>query len=387
MPSIKLTQHRIKRLTHTGKWINDYWDTELPGFGLRVHPSGRKVFCVRYAGEDGKRRRVSLGRFPILDLAEAREKAKVLVGQVAQGEDPQAERAAEKELVTFGELAEQYLRLHAKRRKRAWHEDERILQTDLLPTWQQRKATTIGRREVSELLDTIVERGAPIMANRTKALISKVYNFGISRDLVENNPCQGVPMPSISRQRDRVLSEDEIQRFWGALRVARPVTAATFKMRLLTAQRGVEVLSLRWEQIEGRWWTIPGEVAKNGLSHRVPLSRQARELLAELRGLLDDSPWVFASPNKGGAHLKTVSRTAKKIAKAAGIDDFVSHDLRRTAASHMTSMGIPRLVVSKILNHAESGVTAVYDRHSYDREKREALERWGDRVEEIVGGA
>ena len=97
-------------------------------------------------------------------------------------------------------MAENDLRLHAKRRKRAWHEDEHILHTDLLPVWQQRKATTIGRREVSELLDTIVERGAPIMANRTKALISKVFNFGISRDLVENNPCQGVPMSSVSRQ-------------------------------------------------------------------------------------------------------------------------------------------------------------------------------------------
>ena len=336
------------------------------------------------ATQDGKRRRVSLGRFPILDLAEAREKAKVLVGQVARGEDPQAERAAEEELITFGELAENYLRLHAKKRKRSWNEDERILHTDLLPAWKYRKATGIGRREVNELLDTIVERGAPIMANRTKALISKVYNFGISRDLVENNPCQGVPMPSVSRQRERVLSEDEIQRFWEGLRVARPVTAATFKMRLLTAQRGVEVLSLRWEQIEDRWWTIPGEVAKNGLSHRVPLSRQARELFAELRDLSGDSPWVFASPSKDGTHLKTVSRTAKKIAKTAGIDDFVSHDLRRTAASHMMSMGISRLVVSKILNHAESGVTAVYDRHSYDAEKRKALERWGYRVEEIV---
>ncbi|NJL26714.1 MAG: site-specific integrase [Thermoanaerobaculia bacterium] len=237
------------------------------------------------------------------------------------------------------------------------------------------------------MLDTIVARNAPVMANRTKALISKIYNYGLSRDIVTYNPCFGVPMPTKARQRDRVLSEDEIRAFWRALDHVEPIMAATFRMRLLTAQRGLEVLSMRWEQIRDGWWTIPPEVAKNGLAHRVPIVPKVEELLGELRKLTGGSVWVFASPRKRGARITTITRAAMRIAEAAGIEGFTAHDLRRTAASHMTAMEIPRLVVAKILNHAESGITAVYDRHTYDREKREALVRWADKLEEILNGA
>ena len=217
---------------------------------------------------------MTLGSYPALSLAEARSRAKDLIGRVARGEDPQFEKHEEKTAETFGELATEYLERHAKVKKRAWQGDERILRVDLLPAWQRKKAKNISRRDVGQLLDKIVERGAPIMANRVRALISKIYNFGISRDIVGHNPCHGVPMPAKARQRDRVLSEDEIRAVWRSLVSLHPVMAASFKMRLLTAQRGSEILSMRWENIDGDWWTIPGEIAKNGLAHRVPLAPQ-----------------------------------------------------------------------------------------------------------------
>ena len=386
MPTIKLTQRGIENLKHTGKWINDFWDEDLPGFGLRVHPSGRKAFCVRYTGDNGRRRRIHIGRCPPLSLAEAREQAKVIVGRIARGDDPQAKRIADKESITVERLAAEYIELHAKRHKDSWREDERILRVDLLPAWKNRRAQTLGRREVGELLDGIVERGSPIMANRVKALISKIFNFGIGRDLVASNPCLGVPMPSKPQQRERVLDDAEICRLWHALGEIDPVLAGTFKMRLLTAQRGVEVLSMRWDQIEGAWWTIPGGVTKNRLTHRVPLSPPVQPVLDRLRMLSGESPWVFPSPIHGGSHLKSISRPTQRLARSARLEDFTAHDIRRTAASRMTSLGVARLVVSKILNHVESGVTAVYDRHSYDVEKRSALELLGARVVEILGG-
>ncbi len=201
--------------------------------------------------------------------------------------------------------------------------------------------------------------GAPIMVNWSKALISKIYSFGIGRGLVEHNPCLLVPMPARERPRERVLTEEEIRRLWRALDDEHPVMAATFRMRLLTAQRGVEVLKMRWQHLDGAWWTIPADIAKNGLTHRVPLAPQALTLLDELRPLTGTSPWVFASPRKPGAHITAVQKAAERIAKTADVE-FVPHDLRRTAASCMTSMGISRLVVSKLLNHVESGITAVY---------------------------
>ena len=259
-----------------------------------------------------------------------------------------------------------------------------ILEKDALPRFGKRKAKDITRRDVSSMLDEIVSRGAPIQANRTLEIIRTLYNWAIARDIVGANPCYRVPKPSIENRSDRVLSEEEIRAVWLALAAEAPLTAATFKLRLLTAQRGAELLAMRWDQISRSWWTIPAEIAKNGLAHRVPLSAPVFSLLDEVRPLAKGSKWVFPGAD-GEGHRVAIHKAHNRIRRRSGVS-FVPHDLRRTAASHMTSMGISRLVVSKVLNHVESGITAVYDRHSYDAEKREALEVWGRRVEEILNG-
>ncbi len=378
-----LTDRKVRVLT-TDRQQEDFWDQSFRSFGIRVSRHGRKSFVVMYSGPRG-RRRMTLGSYPTLSLAEGRRRAKEVLYDVAHGNDPQEEKVAERNAETFADLAEEYLERHARMKKRRWVEDERILERDLLPFWKSRKAKDIKRRDVVVALDRIVERGAPIMANRTRALISKVFNFGIGREIVEHNPCMGVPRPGKERQRDRVLNETEIQTLWRSLDSLEPVMAATFKMRLSTAQRGLEVLTMRWEHVNGSWWTIPPEATKNSLAHRVPISPQSEALLEDLRGVTGGSPWVFASRRREGAHITAVQKASERISEASGIE-FVPHDLRRTAASFMTSMGVSRLVVSKILNHVESGVTAVYDRHSYDEEKRQALLLWGDRLASIISG-
>ena len=145
---------------------------------------------------------------------------------------------------------------------------------------------------------------------------------------------------------------------------------------------------MEWTELDmaGGWWTIPGEKAKNGLSHRVPLSPAALKVIGEMKETAGDmhSKFVFPSP-KGDTHISNPQKALQRIQQATGID-FVGHDFRRTVSSMMTGMKIPRLTVSKILNHAEAGVTTIYDRHSYDAEKREALEAWAKRLERIVAG-
>lgn len=141
--------------------------------------------------------------------------------------------------------------------------------------------------------------------------------------------------------------------------------------------------------LESGWWVIPAEKSKNKLTHRVPLSPLAKEILKTAKEQAEDSQWVFPSPRDGGSKRiadTAIDRAVRNNRQVFGIDSFTPHDLRRTAASLMTSMGISRLVVSKILNHAEQGVTAVYDRHSYDSEKKTALEAWGRKLESIVSG-
>ncbi|MGH9163771.1 MAG: tyrosine-type recombinase/integrase [Vicinamibacteraceae bacterium] len=251
--------------------------------------------------------------------------------------------------------------------------------------WGSRKVKDIQRRDVRELLDEIAER-APIMANRTLALVRKVFNFAIEHDWVETNPCHMIKRPAPERQRERVLSDDKIRRVWKTLDAEHPIIAALFRLRLLTAQRGGELLGATWSEMDlaSAWWTIPAERSKNGLAHRVPLSPQALRILKALRKTTGDSPWVFPSTRKNGPHISHAQKAIERIVERSGVE-FRGHDLRRTAASLMVGAGVPRLVVSKILNHVETGVTAVYDRHSCDQEKRQALDFWGRRLEAIIG--
>jgi integrase len=172
-----------------------------------------------------------------------------------------------------------------------------------------------------------------------------------------------------------VLTDDEIRAFWQATEPMDAPMRAFWRLRLLTAQRSVEVTTMKWSDVDldARWWTIPADIAKNGSSHRVPLSQMALDLLNELP---KDTTFVL-----DGARGK---RQQSESAKLIPVTDFHGHDLRRTAASKMTGAGIPRLHVARVLNHAETGVTAVYDRHSYDAEKRVALDTWARTLDGIL---
>jgi integrase len=209
-----------------------------------------------------------------------------------------------------------------------------ILEKDVLPRFGRRKAKDITRRDIIAPLDDIVARGAPIQANRTLKIVRKLFNWALGRDLLDANPCYRIPKPSNEKRSDRVLTEEEMRVVWAALEGEAPLTAAAFKLRLLTAQRGAEVLAMRWDQISIGWWTIPAEVAKNGLAHRVPLSRQALALLEEIRPLSDGSEWVFPAA-RGEGHRVAIHKAHNRIRRRSGVW-FVPRDLRRTAATHMT---------------------------------------------------
>jgi len=156
------------------------------------------------------------------------------------------------------------------------------------------------------LLDDVADR-APIMANRILALVRKMFNFAIEHDWLDTNPCQMVKRVTPERQRDRVLSEDEVRAVWKALNDERPMVAALFRLRLLTAQRGGELHGARWAEIDLKagWWTIPATRAKNGLAHRVPLSPQAVRVLKTLRGNDSTAEYLFQAAARHG-HISTM---------------------------------------------------------------------------------
>lgn len=372
-----------------GKAATEYFDRALPAFALRVFPSGVKSFVLFYR-QGGKLRRMTIGRYGTgedrLTLAKAREKARAALLAVSDGRDPNKEHTAAKQR-TFAALTTLYLEKYAKKRKRSWRDDQRMI-TRELADWDARMVSGITRSDVRELLDVIVERGAPVAANRVLSLVRKMFNFAIDQEWLEVNPAQRVKPPGAERARDRVLSDDEIKALWIYLhsdkedpdpqmvRYAR-LTRATLALRLITAQRGIEIANMRREDVQGDWWTIPAEYSKNKLTHRVPLTALALAELERIKPDVDaEQPFIFQGIRG--------TRQRRKALEQLPIENFQPRDLRRTAASNMTKAGINRLVVSKVLNHVETGVTAVYDRHSYDAEKRIALDTWDARLSAIV---
>lgn len=186
-----------------------------------------------------------------------------------------------------------------------------------------------------------------------------------------------------------------IKGLWEAFNQHKPHVGGIIKLKLLTAQRRWEVSHMRYQDIdlEKGWWTIPGEFSKNGKSHHVPLTKSAVDLIEALpqkqidtdNDKKDDSDWVFPSPTRMGQCINNIQKAKQRVDEDAGVEDFVLHDLRRAAASYMAQSGVPGSVIGKILNHAETGVTHIYYRYSYDQEKREALEVWEGKLREILG--
>ncbi len=389
MPKTNLTERLIRPLTVERD--TEYWDETVADLILRVLPSGRKTWYLRYyAGRTpekrGRYRRLKIGRYPEYSIADARTAATDLRGQIARGEDPALEAERVRGSWTFRRLASEYLKRHARPKKRRWREDQRILEKDLLPELGDLKAEAIRKRDVIALLDSIVDRGAPVMANRTRAVLSRIYTFGISRDIIEHNPVFGTEPPGEEGRRDRVLTAEEIRTLWHGLAVEHPVMAAAFRLLLLTAQRSGNVLTMDSQQIDGEWWTIPRNLFKNHRPHRVFLSEPARRLVGEMSGRYGPDGYVLPSPRKPGGRMRdtALSHAARRICQRLETEKFTPHDLRRTATSHLTEAGVPRFVVERVLGHVDLTVTGRYDLYAYDREKREALTLWGARVENII---
>jgi integrase len=372
----------------------EVWQDGRTGLGIRISTRGRKswVFMYRFGG---KARRMGFGTYPIISLASAHLRHAEAKADLEKGIDPGAKkivrRRAERTAETVADLVEEYLEKHARPNKRSAAADERALRKEVIPAWGKRKAKDITRRDIITLLDGVVDRGSPVMANRLLALLRRMFAFAVERDILGATPCVLIKSPAKETPRDRVLSPAEIATFWEGLEKAQmtPKTRLALKLMLVTAQRRDEVISAPWSEFDlsKGVWEIPAGRSKNGHAHRVPLSPLACDLLKEAQERGGGSPWLFPSP-RGDKPMDpaAASHAVRNNLSRTGVDGMTPHDLRRTAASHMTEMGIPRLVVSKVLGHSDGSITAVYDRFEYWPQKKQALEAWAARLEEILTG-
>ena len=396
-PQIRnLTDRQVESVKAANGHRIDFRDAKRPGLVLRVSPAGVKAWSVLYRRRiDGRRRRCTLGQYPQVSLAEARAKALDVLARVARGEDPAGDQRRKRTSGTprtFGELADLYLARHADRAKRSGFQDRQMLDKDVLPILRHEPLESIKRADISEIIETIVARGAPIQANRTFEIIRGVFNWGLGAGCIETTPCLGLRAPTPEQSRDRALKPDEIRQFWNRLPDA-PMswrTAQILRLCFVTAQRVSEVAGISRSEISlsERLWRLPAERVKNASAHDVPLSALAIELLEQ--GMQrSDGDLIFPS------HLTAEPITNHAVAKAMrrsletfGLERFTAHDLRRTAATEMAGLGIDRLIVDKVLNHVSadrSTVAGVYDRHAYRAQKAAALEAWADHLRSIIG--
>ncbi|MEE9249745.1 MAG: tyrosine-type recombinase/integrase [Alphaproteobacteria bacterium] len=371
----------------------EHWDAALPGFGLRVTENGIRTWVVMYR-MGGRARRLTIGRYPALSLADARALARDAMHEVAKGNDPGAAKAARNEPPerdTFADAAEDFLRRHAgKLRRSSWQHYTRVFERTLMPRWGRRRLADLGRADVIELLDDVMDVGGPYAANHALAIIKKFFSWCIERGRLDASPCVMVKRPHDQRARDRVLSDDELRAIWGACgRMGHPFDAFS-KMLLVTAQRRSEVARMRWPDLdlEQRLWTIRAEDTKANRTHEVPLSAPAMAILESVPHF--SGAYVFTSGD-GQRPVCGFSRAKARLVALSGVaEDWRFHDFRRTAGTRMVELGVPIFTVGRVLNHSAAsmaGVTAIYDRHSYLPEKRHALEAWAQKLTAIVGSA
>jgi integrase len=385
------------------------FDAVVPQFGIRVTDKsstddiGSFVLVARFPGSDNPTPR-RIGDYPAMSLARARAVAREWREDIRQGVDPklkEAQRRREEErrradtfAAVFAAFADDHLAT-----LRTGTDVRRSIEKHVVPRWGQRPISEIRRADVNELVRTL-RKDSPIGANRVLAYLKTFFSWAIDQDLLEASAAASVKRPAKETKRDRVLTDSEIRAIWQACGELGAFGRA-FRFMLATGQRRTEAGEIVWSEIDraNRLWTLPRQRAKADRAHEIPLSDLAMSILDACPKLGD---FVFTTlgtrPISGWSKAKAaLDRIAlerlKEVALERGDDapatfaDWRLHDLRRTAATHIAKLGVDRIVISKLLNHAEGGVTGLCDRHSRDPEKRMALDLWGQRLQVIVYGA
>ena len=422
------------------------------GLAVRVSPRGVKTFSFLYR-HGGKPRRLTLGVYrdhaleglgrpsdrdarslPYLGLADARiklaEARKLRDGGIDPGGTTKQQRQAERKAQTVAELIDAYVEKWAKANKKASSaaEDERMLNKDVRPAWGERKATTVTRQDVIALLDDIVARGSPVIANRTLAVVRKMFRWAVRQGIVPISPAHEIDRPGgRETSRERVLSDTEIAEVWRATERLGTPYGPLVRLLLVTGQRRGEVAGMRRKReldTASKLWTIPRARTKNGLDHEVPLSPLALEILkaaaakpapppdaaadgqpapAARKPKAEEIDCVFVSGRNGDNPVREFKGAKRRLdqlildarreaLKAAGADPaeakpmphWTLHDLRRTMRTNLSRLRLDPEICERVINHVPKGVRRTYDVHQYRDEKREVLNAWATRLKRIV---
>jgi|SRR5262245_16740876 len=377
-------------------------DGGCSGLYLVVQPSGVKSWALRYRF-NGTPKKLTLGRADreaALSLASARKAAIDARHRLEQGADPGPEKRATKAAAkqaaglraadTIAGLSEQFLELYAKprTRPRTYRQSQDVLRRLVQPAWRGRSVHEIRRRDVIALVDEITRRNGAQMADKVLAVLGKFWSWLTARDVVDASPCRGVERPVRNPPRERILNDSEIAALWDAC-AEQGASGQALQLLLLTGCRLGEVFGARWSEIDAAemLWKLPRERVKNSQAHAVPLASQAWGIIAA-QPRFAGCDFIFT--NDGRRPIGGFSRLKQALDKSIhSVAPWTLHDLRRTAASGMQRLGVRVEVIEAALNHRSGtfrGIVGVYQRHDYIDERRVALQRWADFVEQLVSG-
>lgn len=375
------------------------------GFGLRITQAGGKAFIIRYTFE-GRQRRKTIGDWPTWSVAAARDEASKIRRRVDSGIDVLEEERLERQADTVQAVVERYCKQHVDNLK-SGAEVRRYFERDLIPVLGSTKLKDVRRADIIKLVEDKAAE-APRAAALLLAHIKGLFAWAMDRELIEASVAAGIRPARVNstmrpRQRARVLDDEEIKTFWTHAEDCglHRLTALALKLVLVTGQRPGEVAGMRWDEIDGTIWTIPASRRlKTETEQRVPLTDTALELIeqaqAELARLAHRRKWsndthVFATRADGGVTVYALGTAVSRYRSELGNKEapdwgfWTPHDLRRTCRTGLSACGVSEEVAERVIGHAHRGIVATYNQHTYDREKRAALEAWERRLLQIIG--
>jgi integrase len=386
-----------KQVQHLGPLETRY---EVPagpptGLYLVIQPSGTKSWALRYRWHGQTRKLTFPQTYPDMGLAAARAEATMKLDNLDNDIDPaavQAEEIQQEEPNTVKSVVDEWLKREVSKTQTKG-EVARIMNKEVMPKWKHKLITDIARPDVNRLIDAIMDRKTPILANRTLSILKRFFRWTIDRGYIQVSPIAGIRPPAKEKTRDRVLTEEELTAIWNAAPELGFPFGDYFRFLALTGQRRGEVANMKWADIDldAALWTLPKEATKAGRIHDVPLSEPAVQLLRSLPRF--KGPYIFTTtsgkrPISGFSKAKTAlndaivearRKSAELPENAKALDQWGLHDLRRTLTTWMANNGVLPHVLAAILNHSPGstlGITAVYARSKWSKEKREALGRW-----------
>lgn len=358
------------------------WDYYVPGFGLRVRPSGARTFIYAYRGHGGKQRRFKIGPPTVFSVKEARLSAKYLAQQVYGGDDP-----ADLKEKTLKSNVRELFESYEESRVQGFSEGHRvriiaIFRNEILPQIGHKPIGTVNRIDIKKITDKKKSTGKKAMANNIHRAISAFMTWCCYEAFVlDSNPIKGMPLPARKVSRDRYLTPNELATLWRLCDRLDTKWKVGIRLLMLTGQRSSEVFGSKIEEfdLEAGKWQIPSYRTKNRRTHTVFLSPAAISEIKRVQ-LRKGQTYLFQSDRTiRPTPVSGSSGGARVIKKLAPFNDWCLHDLRRSVATHMASLGVAPHIIQVVLNHRSgfrSGVTAIYNRYEYSKEASFAWQIW-----------